>query len=284
MRRVALLAGALLAMAAVGGRAGVVHPQDAVAGHPGVTYLDLARQLAPSLAMHDADHAIEGQFAHPPRHLAGKGYEGPPPDPLVLGFMEDERIVVGGKRRIVVLADFGHDPDRVQSATLLLLFDDAPTPKLLDTADVSIDQDTEFSDPAVLRLGPGDEGLVAYSEHDDADLTMGGYLLVSVAGDRLRMIDLFPVTSARLCGWEIIETPKFSSAPDPGHTLRRLDVAVSAVVTRSGDDACGPVHMPRPQTRVFRASYHWNAARRRYQGDSSAFRRLRAFTDAIMKS
>jgi hypothetical protein len=274
---------ALLLIAAPWAEAGVVHPDDTIAGHPGVTYLDLARQLAPSLAMNDADNAIEGAFAHPPRHLAGKGYEGPPPDPLVLGFMEDERILVGGKRRIVVLADFGHDTDRVQSATVLLLFDDAATPKLLDAADVSIDQDTEFADQAVLHFGPGDEGLVAYSEHDDADLTMGGYLMVSAEGDRLRMIDMIRITAARLCGWDIMEAPKFTTAPDPGHALRRLDVAVSAVVTRSGDDACGPVHLPPPQTRLFRASYHWNAALRRYEGDGSAFKRLVSFTDAILK-
>jgi hypothetical protein len=60
-------------------------------------------------------------------------------------------------------------------------------------------------------------------------------------------------------------------------------VAVSAVVTHSGGDDCGPVHMPKPQTRTFRASYHWNAAQRRYEGDGSAFERLAASTDTIMK-
>ncbi|HEX3915729.1 MAG TPA: hypothetical protein VHW60_00205 [Caulobacteraceae bacterium] len=65
------------------------------------------------------------------------------------------------------------------------------------------------------------------------------------------------------------------------HVQRRLDVAVSAVVTHSGDDDCGPVHMPKPQTRTFRAS--WNAAQRRYEDDGSAFERLAVFTDTIMK-
>jgi hypothetical protein len=34
-----------------------------------------------------------------------------------------------------------------------------------------------------MKLGPGDEAVVTYSEQDDADLTMGGYMIVSPVGD-----------------------------------------------------------------------------------------------------
>jgi hypothetical protein len=258
----------------------VVKPGDAVAGHPGVTYLALVRQAVPSLALNAADGQIEGEYEAAPRHLAGKAYEGPEPDTLVLGFMQDQRLRVGGKPRIALIADFGPEPDRVQSATLLLLYDDAPTPKLLDAAAVSMDQDTEFADTAAIELGPGDDALVAYSEHDDADLTMGGYLLVSAEGDRLAMIDSFRVTSARSCGWNEIETPTFSSRADPGHALRRIDLAVRAEFTRTDDD-CGATDVPRVRTRTFQMTYRWNAARRRFEPYGDGLAGLEALNNAV---
>jgi hypothetical protein len=258
----------------------VVKPGDPVAGRPGLTYLDLVRQAVPSLAMNAADQQIEGQLPHPFRHLAGLEYEGHEPDPVVLGFMQDQRIRVGGQPRIALIADLGPEPDRVQSATLLLLFTDAPAPRLLDAAAVSMDQDTEFGDPAVLKLGPGDDALIAYSEHDDADITFGGYLLVATHGDRLRMIDDFRVTSAKICGWNEIETPTFTTAPDPGHGLWRIDLKLRAEFTRTDDD-CGAAEVPPAHSHTFRASFRWNPARGRFETGGTGLKDLAALNKLV---
>ena len=98
-------------------------PTDPVPGHPGLTWLDLVRQAVPSLAKTD-DGDIEGSLkTPPPRHIGGASFEGDPPDPVTLGDIEVKHILAGGQKRMVVMADLGPDPDRVQSQTLLLLFD-----------------------------------------------------------------------------------------------------------------------------------------------------------------
>jgi len=275
----AALAALALGSAAIAAPA-VVKPGDPVAGHPGVTYLDLVRQAVPSLAMNDADQQIEGHLPHPFRHLAGREYEGVEPDPVVLGFMQDQRLTVGGKPRIALIADLGPEPDRVQSATLLLLYTDAPTPRLLDAAAVSMDQDTEFGGPAILKLGPGDDALIAYSEHDDADITFGGYLLVSTHGDRLQMIGDFRITSAKICGWNEIETPTFTTAPDPGQALWRIDLKLRAEFTRTDDD-CGAAEVPPAHSRTFRASFRWNAARGRFETRGTGLKDLDALNKLV---
>jgi hypothetical protein len=278
----ALLAAAAALALATAPNSTVVKPADTVPGHPGLTYLDLAKQFAPSLAA-GADGDLTGHLPATVRHLAGKEYEGMEPDPITLGFMQDERIVIGGKPRIALLADFGPDPDRVQTATFLLLFDDeGPTPRLLDAADVSMAEDTEYCEPPRVRLG-GDDALIVYSEHDDADLAMGDYLLVSAAGDRLAMIDKFGVTSARNCGWEDLESARFVAAPDPGHTLQRLDVAVKVVVTNDPTADCGPTDIPKAQERTFHASYRWNPALGRFARIGAGLAGLDALNGEIYK-
>jgi hypothetical protein len=280
--RAARVGAAAFALVVCAGRdsAAVVHPDDPVAGHPGVTYLDLVRQAVPSLALNAADNQIEGHLDRPPRHLAGRTYEGPEPDPVVLSFMEDERIRVGGRPRIAMIVDFGPEPDRVQSATQLMLFDDAPTPRLLDAAAVSVDKDTEFYDPARLRLGLGDDALIAHSEHDDADISFGGFLLVSAVGDRLRLIGDFFTTSARACGWSEIETPTFTTAPDPGHPFWRIDVTMRTLFSRTNPD-CGATEIPRAHSRTFRASFRWNAARGRFATQGDGLRGLAALNRVV---
>ena len=153
----------------------ILNAGDAVAGHPGLTYLDLVRQLVPDLALNPATNQVEGHLKAAPRHVTGPNADDEVPDPVVLGFIEDQRIEVGGRKRIAVLADLGSSPDQVAGMSVLMLFDDAAKPRLLDAAGVAVDKDTGFADHAQLPLGPGDNALISYSEHDDADLTFGHY-------------------------------------------------------------------------------------------------------------
>lgn len=259
----------------------VVNPGDAVPGHPGMTYVDLVRLAIPGLAMDAADNQFEGRFTTPPRHLGGDDYDNGAPDPAVLGFMQARPILVGGKRRLLVFADLGAPPDTMEGMALLMLFDDGPTPRLLDAADVSLDKDSEFADAPLLKLGPGDEAVVTYSEHDDADLTMGGYMIVSAMGDRLRMVDKVAITSEKLCSWTGIETPTFTTAPDPGRPYRRIRLTMRVVFTHTDEDGCTDEKHPKAGVLTFRAVYRWNAAAKRFEAATSNLKGLAALNDKM---
>jgi hypothetical protein len=268
-RIVVALAGLLAALAAgpaLADEDSLKQADDAVPGHPGLTYADLVRQAVPDLAPSPDGQQVEGHFAKPPRHLAGKEFEGDPSDPAVLGYIEDRRILVGGRKRIVLLADLGGKEGRVEGLALLMLFgDEGLAPKLLDAADVGLDKDSAFAEQSVLPLGPGDAALVTYSEHDDADLTMGAYMVVSPIGDRLGMIDEVAVTSESLCSWRGVETARFTTAPDRGRPYRKVEATVTAAFTHTGEEGCSDEQLPKAQTFTYRAAYRWNAPQRRFQ-------------------
>jgi hypothetical protein len=254
-----------------------VHPDDEVPGHPGLTYLDLVRQEVKDLAPNKADdNALEGSLPTPaPRHLGGKVFEGDTPDPVTLGWMEDERIIAGGKHRMVILADLGPDPDRAYSQTLLLLFDDdVAKPKLLDAGDVGLDKDTEFDEHMpTLRIGPGDEALLTVSEHDDADLSYDGSLLVFVRGDRFRQITHYYVINANNCGWTQRQTAKLSATPVRGSAYDNIDLKITHAIRKNTDDGCGDPP-PKRLTRTFEALYRWNAKLGRFVTTSTALKQL----------
>jgi hypothetical protein len=284
-RRVLALAAALAVSAASPALAApdpIKHAGDAVPGHPGLTYADLVRRAVPDLAMNAADDQFEGHFKTPPRHLAGEAFQAEPSEPAVLGFIEDRRIRVGGKRRIALLADLGNKEGRVEGLAVLMLFDDeGSSPTLLDAADVGIDKDTAFADQAVLPLGPGDAALITWSEHDDADLTMGGYMVVSPVGDRLAEVARIELTSAKLCSWQVLERATFAAAPDPAAPNRQVEATVTAAVTHTGEAGCNDERHPSAATHVFRASWRWNPAKRRFEPAVSTLSGLDALNQKL---
>lgn len=279
----AIALAALAAAPAVAGENGLMNAGDAVPGHPGLTYQALVRQAAPDLALNTDDNQVEGHLAKPPRHLAGADYEGDPGDPAVLGFIQDERILVGGKKRLVLLADLGGKEGRVEGLALLMLFDDeGKRPKLLDAADVGLDKGTGFpARQSVLPLGPGDAALVTYSEHDDADLTMGAYMIVSPIGDRLSLVGWFDLTSEKLCSWNGIESASFATAPDAGRPYRQIEATAKAVFTHTGETGCNDEQLPKAATHVFGGAWRWNAATRRFEAAKSTLNGLVALNKKI---
>ena len=269
-------AGFLLAASLATSAAGAeVHPGDSVPGHPGLTYLDLARQALPSLATNAGANAIEGHLPDPPpRHLGGKRFEGEPPDPVTLGWMQDQRIRAGGQSRMVILADLGPDPDRVQSQTLLLLFDDAPKPRLLDVADVGVDRDTEFDEQHPrLPLGPGDDALVTISEHGEADITYDGRLLLFVRHDRFQLITRVFVINARACNWRQRQSVSFRTKPDPGSPYAAVHVIVRHSLKAVPEAGCGQPG-PRTNARSYAALFRWDPKRGRFATSSSELKAL----------
>jgi hypothetical protein len=278
----ALAAAALAVAPALAEPDPLKHAGDAVPGHPGLTYADLVRRAVPDLALNAADNQFEGHFKTPPRHLAGEEFQSEPSEPAVLGFIEDRRIRVGGKRRIALLADLGAKEGRIEGLALLMLFDDqGSSPTLLDAADVGIDKDTAFADQAVLPLGPGDAALVAWSEHDDADLTMGGYMVVAAVGDRLAEVARIELTSAKLCSWHVLERATFAAAPDPAAPYRQIEASVTAAITHTGQAGCSDERHPAAATHVFHATWRWNPAKRRFDPAASTLGGLDALNQKL---
>lgn len=284
-RRAVLALGCVLAATpAIADQGPLKNAGDTVPGHPGLTYADLVRQVAPDLRLNADDHRVEGHFKMPPRHLAGEVFQGEPSEPAVLGFIEDKRIRVGGKKRIALLADLGGKEGRIESLALLMLFDDeGGTPKLLDAADVGIDKDTGFADQAVLPLGSGDSALVTWSEHGAAGLAMGGYMIVSPVGDRLAMVAQVPLTSESLCGWKAIETAHFGTASDPGGPLHRIEATVTVRISHTGQDGCNDEHQPAAATHIFHAAWGWNPDSRRFEPSASTLDGLEALNKQLFE-
>ena len=248
-----------------------------VPGHPGVTYLALLRHLVPDLARTDPQAAgpaqIEGHLAKPLSHVAGADNGGDAPDPVVLGTVEMQRIKVGGRPRLLILADLGHSDDRVAGTSVLALFDDAPVPRLLDAVDVGMDRDTGFSERERLTLGPGDDAVVVYSEHFNSLQTYGFHTVVFARRDRLAMVAQVFTLSSRMCGWQRTEDPTFTVRPDPGRPYGQVSVAIRVAVTREPDEDCGqPV--PRASARTWRGAWRWDGRRGRWAGGSAALDRL----------
>ncbi|HEX3915728.1 MAG TPA: hypothetical protein VHW60_00200 [Caulobacteraceae bacterium] len=277
-RGVGLIAGAALALGAVPGGAlaytgTIVDAGDKVAGRPDLTYQDLVREAVPSLVLSPTDHRVEGHLRPRPRHLAGPNYEGDPPDPAVLGMIESLNLMVGGKVRLALLADFGQDPDRVQDTALLMLFDDSPKPKLLDAVDVGMDRDTVFAEDALVPLGAGDSVLITMSEHSNSEQTYDTAMAILVRGDRFQLIATPSTLSDRFCGYQRTELPTFATKPDGAGPYPELDLTVTETLKLT-DEVCPDDVMPAPYTRSFHASYRWDAAKRRFVGDETGLEAL----------
>jgi hypothetical protein len=260
---------ALTAMVAGAAVADTTLPEvsDVVPGHPGVTYGDLLERAIPKAPV------------KPLRHLAGKAFEGEPPDPLAANGFEAVRVKAGGRDRIVLLIDLGEDPDRAQGAALMALFDDGPTPRLLDEADVGVDKDTGFNDPTRLSLGPGDDALITLSEHSNSNQAYVGRLLVFVRGDKLQLIDDVSTFQDQGCGWRRDETPTFTTRPDPGRAYRRVDVVIREVLKRTDED-CGDDKVPRAYARAWRGAWRWDASRGAFKSTSADLDRLDTLNEA----
>src|SRR5262249_61210949 len=98
--RAVLVLATLAAAPAIADQAPLKKAGDAVPGHPGLTYADLVRQAVPDLGPSADDRRVEGHFRTPPRHLAGKEFQGEPSEPAVLGFIKDRAHLGGGNKAI----------------------------------------------------------------------------------------------------------------------------------------------------------------------------------------
>ena len=134
----ALIAFTSLAAAAEPGYADITAP---VPGASGVTYFKLMQQAIPGLAQ-DGDTAT-GHLPKGIGHLAGDDAVGETPETVTIRSVQAVPVRAEGRSMLWLLADLGAGGN-LGTYTLLAVFDDASTPKLLDAVEVDTDQLTSF--------------------------------------------------------------------------------------------------------------------------------------------
>ena len=151
-----------------------------VPGSADLTYADLLKQVVPDLAL--ADGEATGTQVQPLRHIA-EGFGGDPPANVAIRTVHTLALEAEGRRRLLVLAHLGASEDRVEETVVLALFDQEPSPKLLDAVDVGMDRFTSLGQPPLLRIGPKDEAIVTTSSHHNSHQSYRTTALLAVQGD-----------------------------------------------------------------------------------------------------
>jgi hypothetical protein len=255
--------------------AGSIDPHDSVPGYGGITYLDLMKLVVPDLGARSLTGEPTAHRVVPYRHIEGNRAKTEPRDALAIKFLDALKVPSGGTSRLALLADLGESDFAVTEFTLLALFDLAAKPKLLDVVEVGTDHITGFTDQPLMPLGHGADLITVESGHFGGGL---GYLnteLVLLRNGRFSLIAAIPTFRSLGCSYERTQTRHITTRPDPGSPYRRI-LAVVRETLKLNDDAasCSGEQAPKPFSRIFRATYRWNARRRVFATSSHDFAKL----------
>jgi len=242
---------------------------DEVAGHSGVTYLALVKQLFPEAS---AGGGLSGEPRLELRHIDDPAYEWRTPDPFELSRIQAVPFRTGGEDRTVLLVDVGWSISSPGRLMILTLFDNAPTPHLLDALDVSLDQHTSFGNPALLDLSADDQAMAIVNSHGNSN---HGYLYTSLLfarEDRLELIDNIFTFSEHSCAFENRQTLSVEAMPnsDPLYAQLRASVLEEGSVIAMD---CG-LEPDDPYRRTTEVTYRWDPATERFVPDSDALEEL----------
>lgn len=242
---------------------------DALPEGNGRTYHDLIRLVMPGVAVSGSAYSD----AHQPtgiRHLGGwiDGNIGLAPTGT-LG-LQAVPLRSGGRQRLVLLVDFGMTEYSVGYA-LLALFDIEGDARLLDAADVALDQWTSFMDPVRLPVGADDDLLVTQSTHHNSSQSFLSASLILVRNDQFELVDTISLFGDRAYGFE--RTQELTIEQRAGEPFADIVASVTetTMLTAAGQD---PATAPDPGNRRVTVTYRWDAATHRYMPDSNALTTL----------
>jgi hypothetical protein len=264
------LAALLLARAA-----GATDVTDAVPGHAGLSYFDVARLIVPDLAK--TDDGASGHKVVPFRHIEGKDMLAPPSDPITLGVAPIQAIAIPGQpNRLLVMVDLGGSDGNVEEAELLGLFDLSGKPTLLDVVEVGNDRwtaiDTAHAPP---MLAAGAPLLVVDSGHSNSNESYDEQEMIFLRNGRFQLIDTLFTYNESLCGYDHTQEPTYAIVPAPG-PYRSFRLSVRETV-KHNDDQCGDdAKIPPASVRAYSGTYVWNAARGRFVTTSAQLKALDA--------
>lgn len=253
---------------------------DPVPGHGDVTYFDLLAQMVPKLTLNHTG-ATAPAPAEPFRNIAGPDNEGQVPDPMQVDSVEPLTIKVGGETRILVVADFGAAEDRVADITLLGLFDDSPTPKLLDFADIGLDQFSGFATVPAFRIGPNDEAISLDSSHSNSDESYEQPMLLFVRDSKLKLIDDYFVFGERTCNFQQDQVLAVKELPSNRKPYWSFRVEVTQTRSKTKGDDCPEPTPKQTITKVYSGTYSWDAKAQNFVTKSKELDRLAKENEAL---
>lgn len=212
---------------------------ETVAGHPGVTYADLLKQLVPDLKQDD--DAWRGTAVRNYRHLLGKESDNGPPDAVTFTGVEIVHARESGSDRLILLTENSTAPN--EWFAMLAAFDNAPKPRLLDAANIAADQFNGFFTEPVLKLANGSDAIFVTSTHSNSNQAHAIVTAATLRGGKLqKAFDIFTLDS-HACTFNRTQELTFAA--------RGSDIAATVVETTAaaGED-CGedPTVKPGKQT------------------------------------
>lgn len=252
---------ALLLAAALSALSFSAHAQtvtDGVPGHDGVSYFDLLQQVIPDLSL-EAGGATGHLPAEIP-HLEGADMAGELPDPATATSLETVTVKSGGKQTLWIIVDLG-EGGNLGTYTLLSVFDDAPTPKLLAAVEIDTDQLTGFVGSPI-AISDDDEAMMVGSEHFNSNQSYQSRMLAFLHDGKLKLIDSFFAFGVRSC--DEVQTEDLTVAAKPSDTEFW---PIAATITRHKALAGQDCEDPEPEDfrhRDFTATYVWNPVEQRY--------------------
>lgn len=248
---------------------------DPVAAHGGVTYLDLMKQVIPDLALKEG--SAEGHLPEGIIHLEGEDMTGETPEMVAFDHLDVERVKSEGRETIWVLADLG-DGGNLGTYSLLAVFDDSQTPKLLDAVEVDTDQMTGFVD-APFAMGAGTEAMMVGSEHFNSSQSYQSRILAFVREGKLEKIASFFVFGTRSCDeWTTEELTVTSD--DTQSDLWTIDATIVRNKALAGQDCEDPLDSDW-RHREFIAQYVWDSAQEQYVPARNDFEDLARLDEAL---
>lgn len=248
----------------------------AVPGHIGLTYFDLAKLVFTDLREDKGRYA--GTPPEPVRNIVPE-YE----EAVGAGIVRFTNLAVtqaraGGKERLVVLIDIGTWSDLDESLALLCMFGfDDGTPKLLDIVNVGLDQSTFFRDPGAIPLGAEESAVVTSSQHFNSNQSYEALALALIRNDRFEHIDDIWLISDRACSWGRYEVPSFAGR-QAGDGFGDFTVTVTDTLEAppARVEECGDEVPPAAYSNAYSATYKWDSVRSKYVADSDAIDKLEA--------
>lgn len=244
-----------------------------VPGKPGLTYLDLARQVAPDLAPYE--NGYQGHKVMELRHIGGSDMEGFPPENFYLHDVAALAVRSGGHDRLALLLDVGNDSDIPDGFAILALFDLSGEARLIDAANIAYDRSNYFRDPTTMAVADGTDVIATMSIHFNSSQSYIVTPVILIRNDRLELVDAITTFDDAHCNYTRNQTLDLKPVPAKDNAFAAIAATVTEIVKPS-DQTCEDEDTAAAATRTFTVNYNWNAAASRYEPDSDAFEKLRA--------
>ena len=242
-----------------------------VAGHPGLHYSDLLRQLIPDLVLNETI-ATGTAPTQPIQHAMGKPFVAHFGTTVTFASFQTRTIQSEGLSRLLILTAVGHRTTP-NDPMLLMAFSDEAMPKLLDVVDVSMGDMVSIGQP--FRIGADDEAILTTSDYSRDGKTQSADALIFMHNGKFDGIGGLFRFSAVLCGFERQQTLDVTTqrpqTPGPYDDIKVTINDTGAIIDNGCDQAWGEP----PYSNQYSALYHWNAALGYFEGDTSQIDQLK---------